>query len=122
MRDRSPDQPGSTPQGYVGAPTAPATAHQPAPADEALRRSVAADLGPRRPGAVYTTPAGQAFEVLDVITDRAEARRITGRRTAQFAVLTIELSDDDWNLHTTSEPWRRDNVLTSYGTTRRDPR
>ncbi|WP_063756881.1 hypothetical protein [Streptomyces sp. NRRL F-5135] len=53
--------------------------------DEALRRVVAEQIGPRRPGVLYDNQDG-IFTVLDVITDPSEARRILKRRAAQFAV------------------------------------
>jgi hypothetical protein len=59
-------------------------------AAEALRRVVADQIGPRQPGTVYDNVDG-AFEVLDVVTDTSEARRILGRRGARFAVLIRDL-------------------------------
>ncbi|MEU9849227.1 hypothetical protein [Streptomyces sp. NPDC047985] len=52
---------------------------------EALRRVVAGQIGPRKPGVVYSTTDG-VYEVLDVTTDRTEARRILKSRAAQFAI------------------------------------
>lgn len=57
--------------------------------DEALRRVVAEQIGPRKPGVVYDNTDG-AFRVLDVITNPSEARRILRRRSAQFAVIVID--------------------------------
>lgn len=59
-------------------------------ADEFLRRSTAADIGPREPGVVYYD-GGRMVEVKAVITDRAEARRVLRRQSAQFAVLVEDL-------------------------------
>lgn len=64
----------------------PMTAAADTQPDEALARSVAVDIGPRRPGVTYVTGNG-ALTVLDVITDRSEARRILRRKAAQFAIL-----------------------------------
>ncbi|MFI2620363.1 hypothetical protein [Streptomyces sp. NPDC018584] len=58
--------------------------------DEALARSVTADIGPRKPGVVYYD-GPRLVEVLQVITDRSEARRILKRRAAQFAVIVRDL-------------------------------
>ncbi|MEW2402158.1 hypothetical protein [Streptomyces sp. NPDC046862] len=58
-------------------------------ADENLRRVVAEQIGPRKPGVVYDNTDG-AFRVLDVITNPSEARRILKRRSAQFAVIVID--------------------------------
>jgi hypothetical protein len=58
-------------------------------ADESLRRVVADQIGPRRPGVIYSNVDG-AFRVLDLITDPSEARRILKRRSAQFAVIVID--------------------------------
>jgi hypothetical protein len=65
----------------------PATTEQ---ANEALRRVTAAQIGPRRPGTVYDNAAG-LFQVLAVVTDTAEARRILKRRAARFAILIRDL-------------------------------
>ena len=58
------------------------TVHQ----DEALARSVAADIGPRTEGVVYYD-GPRLVQVHQVVTDRTEARRILKRRAAQFAVI-----------------------------------
>jgi hypothetical protein len=58
--------------------------------DEALRRVVADQIGPRAPGTVYDNAAGM-FEVQDVVTDLSEARRILRRRSAQFAIHVLDL-------------------------------
>ncbi|MEU3656436.1 hypothetical protein AB0E67_27240 [Streptomyces sp. NPDC032161] len=55
-------------------------------ASEALRRVVVDQIGPRKPGVVYSTADG-IYEVLGVTTDRDEARRILKRRAAQFAIV-----------------------------------
>ncbi|TXS57991.1 hypothetical protein [Streptomyces sp. sk2.1] len=60
---------------------------------EALRRVVAGQIGPRKPGVVYSTADG-VYEVLDVTTDRDEARRILKRRTAQFAIIVHDRTAD----------------------------
>ncbi|MDK0524980.1 hypothetical protein [Streptomyces sp. ML-6] len=60
---------------------------------EALRRVVAGQIGPRKPGVVYSTTDG-VYEVLDVTTDRDEARRILRRRAAQFAVIVHDCTAD----------------------------
>jgi hypothetical protein len=49
-----------------------------------------AEIGPRRPGTVYDNALG-LFEVLDVVTDTTEARRILRRNSARFAVLIRDL-------------------------------
>lgn len=54
--------------------------------NEALRQVVAQQIGPRKPGVIYDNVDGR-FEVLNVITDRTEARRILRRQAAQFAVI-----------------------------------
>lgn len=69
--------------GYT-APTTPPTP-QFVQADEALRRVVAGQIGPREPGVVYDNTDG-IFTVLEVITDPSEARRVLKRRAAQFAI------------------------------------
>lgn len=56
----------------------------------ATSASPASELGPRRPGAVYYD--GPALvEVLHVVTDPSEARRILKRHSARFAVLVRDL-------------------------------
>ncbi|MFC9497615.1 hypothetical protein [Streptomyces sp. NPDC056982] len=59
-------------------------------ANEALRRSVAADIGPRAEGVVYDNASG-TFKVLAVVTDASEARRILRRRAAQFAIEIVDI-------------------------------
>lgn len=68
-------------------PTLPTDAGQ---ADEALRRVIASQIGPREPGVMYRNVDG-VFEVVDVTTDRAEARRLLNRQSAQFAITVINL-------------------------------
>jgi hypothetical protein len=69
------------------------TSTPPNQADEALRRTVAAQIGPRTPGTVYDNSANM-FEVLEVVTDPAEARRLLHRDSAQFAVFVRDLESD----------------------------
>jgi hypothetical protein len=57
---------------------------------EALRRVVADQIGPRRPGVVYSDGVTN-LRVLDVVTSPTEARRILRRRAAQFAVIVQDL-------------------------------
>lgn len=59
-------------------------------ADEALRRVTASHIGPRKPGTVYDNASG-LFQVLAVITDPSEARRILRRRAARYAILVRDL-------------------------------
>jgi hypothetical protein len=61
--------------------------------NEALRQVVADQIGPRRPGVVYDNADG-IFEVLEVTTNRDEARRILKRRAAQFAITVHERTTD----------------------------
>lgn len=58
--------------------------------DEALRRVVADQIGPRRPGTVYYD-GDRLVRVESVITDLAEARRILRRKAARFAILVRDL-------------------------------
>jgi hypothetical protein len=52
--------------------------------------STAAQIGPRTPGVVYYD--GPALvEVIDVVTDPAEARRVMRRNAARFAILIRDL-------------------------------
>lgn len=62
-------------------------------ANEALRRVVAGQIGPRRPGVVYDNTDG-IFLVIDVQTDSARARQMLNRRAAQFAIVAINLVTD----------------------------
>jgi hypothetical protein len=59
-------------------------------ANEALRRVVADQIGPRTAGVVYYD-GFRLIEVRQVITDRAEARRILRRKAAQFAIQVVDL-------------------------------
>jgi hypothetical protein len=82
---------------------------------EALRRVVAQQVGPRRPGTVYRNIDG-AFRVLDVITDATEARRILGRRAAQFAITVIDVLRPDAEPFSIGSVWTgSDRVLVPAG-------
>ncbi|WP_331746837.1 hypothetical protein [Streptomyces sp. NBC_00842] len=59
--------------------------------NEALCRVVAGQIGPRKPGVVYDNADG-IYEVLQVVTDRTQARRILKRRAAQFAIVVHDRS------------------------------
>jgi hypothetical protein len=52
--------------------------------------TIAAELGPREPGTVYDNASG-VFNVLAVVTDPSEARRILRRNAARFAVLVRDM-------------------------------
>jgi hypothetical protein len=55
-----------------------------------VNTDTAAQIGPRKPGAVYYD--GPALvQVLDVVTNPTEARRILRRHSARFAVLIRDL-------------------------------
>ncbi|WP_253917234.1 hypothetical protein [Streptomyces sp. MNP-20] len=58
--------------------------------DEALRRVVEAQIGPRGAGAIYQTGDG-AFEVVAVVRDPQRARELLKRRSAQWALLVKDL-------------------------------
>lgn len=60
--------------------------------DEALRQSVAADIGPRTEGVLYYD-GPRLVQVLKVIRDRSEARRVLRRNAAQFAVIVHDQHD-----------------------------
>ncbi|MET7713692.1 hypothetical protein [Streptomyces sp. NPDC005407] len=63
----------------------PPTSDDSSQANEALRRTVAGQIGPRKPGVVYDNADG-IFEVIGLTLDRSEARRVLKRRAAQFAI------------------------------------
>ncbi|MFD7995487.1 hypothetical protein [Streptomyces mexicanus] len=55
-----------------------------------MAADITAEIGPRTPGVVYYD--GPALvEVLAVVTDLAEARRVLRRKAARFAVLVRDL-------------------------------
>lgn len=82
-------------------------------ADEALRRTVAAQIGPRRPGVIYRNVDG-LFLVVDVFTEPDRARRLLNRRSAQFAVVVINLIDD--RMHIVGSTWTTsDHVVHAPG-------
>lgn len=79
--------------------------------NEALRRVVAGQIGPRVPGVVYDNVDG-VFEVLDVVTDRSEARRILRRKAAQFAVIIRDVLRADGQPFAVGTVWTAsDRVL-----------
>lgn len=51
---------------------------------------VSVQIGPRAPGVVYDNASG-LFEVLAVVTDTSEARRILKRHAARFAIHVRDL-------------------------------
>ncbi len=65
---------------------APAAGEQLNPAEEALRRVVDSQIGPRGVGAVYQNVDG-AFEVVELIRDPQRARQLLRRRSAQWALI-----------------------------------
>ncbi|MEW2527532.1 hypothetical protein [Streptomyces sp. NPDC047071] len=58
--------------------------------DEALRRVVEAQIGPRGPGAIYQTGDG-AFEVVAVVRDPRQARALLKRRSARWALIVKDV-------------------------------
>lgn len=77
--------------------------------DEALRHVVADQIGPRTEGTVYDNSNG-IFQVLQVIRDLSEARRILKRRAAQFAIEVVDLHTG--SRHYTGSVWTgSDRVL-----------
>lgn len=71
-------------------------------ADEALRRVVADQIGPRRPGVIYRNTDG-LFLVVDVDTNPEKARQMLKRRSARFAVVVIDLYTD--RMHIVGSAW-----------------
>lgn len=51
--------------------------------------SVAAQIGPRRPGVVYYD-GPRLVEVAEVITDTSESQRVLKRRAARFAIRVVD--------------------------------
>ncbi|MFI0742692.1 hypothetical protein ACH4PU_32120 [Streptomyces sp. NPDC021100] len=85
----------------------PAPAAVPDPATlEALRRVVEAQIGPRRPGAIYQNTDG-VFEVLAVVRDPKRARGLLRRRCAQWAVIVRDV------LRAGAEPFAVGSVWTT---------
>jgi hypothetical protein len=84
----------------------PAAGEQLNEAEEALRRVVESQIGPRQVGAVYQNVDG-AFEVLDVVLDPRRARELLGRRSALWAVVVKDL------LRKGAEPFVVGSVWTS---------
>jgi hypothetical protein len=68
----------------------PSTSPDSVQAEEALRRVIQDQIGPREPGVVYYD-GGRLVEVRRVINAASEARRILRRRAAQFAILVRDL-------------------------------
>lgn len=83
----------------------------PSEMDVALNQVVADEIGPRRPGVLYGNVDG-VFKVLNVTTDRDEARRILKRRAAQFAITVIDVLRPDAEPFTICTVWTgSDRVL-----------
>ncbi|MGW2863315.1 hypothetical protein [Streptomyces sp. NPDC001205] len=93
MRNRSTEGLGGTRQAHLGRPTGPTIPTLTSAFGEELRRVVVDAIGQRKPGVVYT-PGGSddvQLKVLAVTTDRDEARRLLGRRAAQFAITVVDI-------------------------------
>jgi hypothetical protein len=58
---------------------------------EGLRRVDDAQIGPRRKGVIYRNISG-TFEVLELIQDREQARKILRRRSARWAVQLLDVT------------------------------
>lgn len=79
--------------------------------NDLLRQVVAQQIGPRRPGVIYDNVDGR-FEVLNVITDPNEARRILRRKAAQFAVIIRDTLRSDGQPFPVGSVWTgSDRVL-----------
>lgn len=52
--------------------------------------SIADQIGPRLPGTVFDNASGM-FQVLQVVTDPSEARRVLRRNAARFAIHVLDL-------------------------------
>jgi hypothetical protein len=68
----------------------PSTSPDTKQAEEALRRVIQDQIGPREPGVVYYD-GDRLVQVRRVIRIASEARRILKRRAAQFAIEIIDL-------------------------------
>ncbi|GHE56477.1 hypothetical protein GCM10018785_27230 [Streptomyces longispororuber] len=71
-------------------PQQPHTAVPDPVVDEALRRVVEEQIGPRAPGAIYQNVDG-AFEVLSVVREPEQARVLLRRRSARWAVIVRDV-------------------------------
>jgi hypothetical protein len=77
---------------------------------EALRRVIEAQIGPRRPGALYQNQDG-AFEVLTVVRDPEEARALLKRRCAQWAVIVRDVLRPDGQPFAVGSVWTTEDHL-----------
>ncbi|MFJ2819049.1 hypothetical protein [Streptomyces sp. NPDC087294] len=94
-----------------GRPHPQGAAHTTLADGEALRRVVADEIGPRRPGAIYQTVDGGRFEVLKVVTVAAEAKQLLRRESARWAVIVRDALRPDGQPVVVGSAWATSDHL-----------
>ncbi len=76
--------------------------------------TLAQEIGPRTEGAIYENVDG-AFKVLELVRDRAKARELLHRRSAQFAVIVRDMRRDDGDPFAVGSVWTTSDRLLKAG-------
>lgn len=79
-----------------------------------MTSDIAAQIGPRTAGAIYTNSDG-AFEVLALVTDPAEAVRLLKRQSARFAVIVKDVLRADGQPFAVGSVWTTSDHLVRAG-------
>ncbi|MEU5242654.1 hypothetical protein AB0G81_00750 [Streptomyces asoensis] len=76
--------------------------------------TVADEIGPRRPGAIYQNSDGR-FEVLVLVTDPREAAQLLRRDNARWAVIVRDTLRPDGQPHAVGSVWTTSDYLLREG-------
>ncbi|MGV9342860.1 hypothetical protein [Streptomyces sp. NPDC003688] len=109
LEDRPPLPIRPKPHERDGRQDSPDTGGRPHPQQATDRARLAAEIGPRRPGAIYTNVDGR-FEVLAVTTDPSEARLLL-RRSARWAVTVRDTLRPDGQPFPVGSVWTESDYL-----------
>ncbi|MEU4655106.1 hypothetical protein AB0G32_14400 [Streptomyces sp. NPDC023723] len=76
--------------------------------------TVADEIGPRHPGAIYQNVTGR-YEVLALVTDRAEVARLLRRNSARWAVIVRDTLRPDGQPVAIGSVWTTEDYLLRPG-------
>lgn len=82
-----------------------------------LRDTVAAQIGPRRPGALYQDRTGARYEVLALVTRPHEAALLLGRDDARWALIVRDIRHPDSQPAAIGLAWSAADHLLREGST-----
>lgn len=82
-----------------------------------LRNTIAAQIGPRRPGALYQDCAGARYQVLALVTRPHEAAQLLGRDDARWALIVRDIRHPDSQPTPIGSAWTDADHLLREGST-----